>query len=145
MSRGMGRIEQGLFNVIRNEGRPMSYADIAGVLMQAAGINDFKERRLPTSRERSFRRALHNLVKRGTLIELNGNKSVRYFFHPADLMNNSKLAEQTNGNWEAGMAVAISTLRRIRPNGALPTSMDAQTIAKNILLAAFNELSGRRA
>ena len=46
MSRGMGRIEQGLFNVIRNEGRPMSYADIAGVLMQAAGINDFKERRL---------------------------------------------------------------------------------------------------
>ena len=140
MSRGMGKVEQAMVGVIRNAGRPMSYGDIAAALMQAVGINDFTERQLPPSRERSFRRALHNLVKQGRLIELNGNRSVRYFFHPADLADNSTLAKQINGNWEAGVAVAISTLRRIRPDGALLASMDAQTLAKHILHTALHAL-----
>ena len=141
MSRGSGTVEQAMMQVILNAGRPMSYRDIAQALMQAVGINDFTERRLAPSRERSFRRALRNLVKKGPLIELNGQSERRYFFYPADV-GSDKLCEQFRGNWDAAMAVVISTLRRIKPPpDGVPASMDARMLARGILQAALDTLT----
>jgi hypothetical protein len=138
MSRGLGRIEQGMIGVIKNAGLPMSYADIADALIRASGINATEGQRLNASRERSFRRALRNLVKRGVLIELEGDKrSQRYFFHPDDVRG--KLREQLNGNWDAAIALIISTLRRIRPEGEIAAT-DVKVLARGILDAASHEI-----
>ena len=134
MSRGLGKVERALVDVIRHEARPMSYTDIAEAFMQAAGINDFTERRLKPSTERTYRHALHNLVKREILLELAGDKrGKQYFFHPRVLPG------LKNGDWGAAVALAIATIRGMKP-GKIPASADVKIITLQILKAAIEEL-----
>jgi hypothetical protein len=132
VSRGLGKIEIGMLQAIKNIGRPVSYQDIVENVLQGIGINDFVGWRLAPSRERSLRRALHNLVKHGSLIEINGKRRQRYFLHPNDIAGFAELRDQLNGDWDAGVAVAIAMIRRIRPEH-VPASINAQAIARHIL------------
>jgi hypothetical protein len=71
MSRGMGRHQVALFDVIASNGKPMSFNEIRARILQDVGVNDPTTKLRPTF-ERSIRRSLHRMVSDSTLIACGG-------------------------------------------------------------------------
>jgi hypothetical protein len=69
MSRGCGQLQRMLLGCVVNAKKPVTYAEIAAKLLQAAGVNDPTVKLRP-DRERAFRRALKGLCDRGLLSAL---------------------------------------------------------------------------
>lgn len=65
----------------------------------------------------------------------------RYFIY-SDVVDNEKLREQLNCNYDAAVAVAISMIRQIRSDGegAVPHTMDVMAMAVQILRCAMETL-----
>ena len=63
MSRGLGRLQRGLWQEIRQHGKPMAFAEIRAEVVKA-GIW------VSPSLERSLRRALYRMVSDGELIAI---------------------------------------------------------------------------
>src|SRR4051812_7842959 len=90
MSRGPGRLQATLFGVIRQHGKPMTFADIRAVLRKALNVEHysaFEWSLFYSSLERSLRRALHRMVKDGALIAMgDGGRAdpVAVFHSPGD-------------------------------------------------------------
>jgi hypothetical protein len=138
MSRGFGKIQLKMFNVLKNGGKPMSYADIVDALLTSIGHEPGGK--LNASRERSFRRALHSLVDAGALIVLDDmGRGVRYSLYPADLSAEwaANYRAALNGDFEAARAVAIAMVRRLKPDGDVPSGADVMGSAGQMLQAAF--------
>jgi hypothetical protein len=75
VSRGLGKFQRNVFEIIRAHGKPMTFAEILGI----------DEGPFLPSVIRSVRRAVHKLVKDGTLITVGGGgrgDPYRYFFDP---------------------------------------------------------------
>jgi hypothetical protein len=141
MSRGLGRIEFAMIHAIKNRGKPSSYADIVGALLQA--IDREPRDQLNACRERSLRRALHNLVDKGVLIAMPGDRrGIRYSLHPADLTAEwaSDYRAALNGNFEIAKAVAMAELMRVKPDQKIPPSADVMALAACVLRAAYEHL-----
>jgi hypothetical protein len=68
MSRGLGAIERLLFQAVNAAGKSVSYAELIAGLMEVMGAP--RGTRLAPSKDRSFRRALHGLVRKGFLLEI---------------------------------------------------------------------------
>jgi|SRR6516164_8854522 len=76
MSRGLGKMQRMILSIIRNRGKPVTFADMYSNDGTKPDASPFV---------RSVRRALHKLVKDGTLIAIgDGGRGdpFRYFFHP---------------------------------------------------------------
>jgi hypothetical protein len=79
MSRGLGKRQHALVDFILARGKPTTFADIRAMILEA---NDGW---IPSSYERSLRRALHRLVETEILIPIGGGgrgDPLRYFYHP---------------------------------------------------------------
>jgi hypothetical protein len=82
MSRGPGRLQRCLVDVIENHGKPMTFADIRVEVKKDMGAEWYVTH---PSFERSLRRALHTLVHNECLITLGKGRPsspFRYFHHP---------------------------------------------------------------
>jgi hypothetical protein len=85
MSRGEGKKERALLGMILHQGKPMTFGDMRRFAWQGRGGVANATPALPKSMERSMRRALHRLSKKGLLIALgNGEPTdpLRYFIAP---------------------------------------------------------------
>jgi hypothetical protein len=83
MSRGLGRLQNGLLAAIRGHGKPMTFADIRAHIIQSIGAQP--DEKLRVSFERSLRRALHRLTSDHMLIAMGEGgpgEPLRYFIHP---------------------------------------------------------------
>jgi hypothetical protein len=69
MSRGYSQGQRGFLSLILNAEKPLTYAEIIAILLQASGVND-PTAKLRPDRERSIRRALNGLCKRGAISTL---------------------------------------------------------------------------
>ena len=82
MSRGFGRLQWCLMDVIESHGKPMTFADIRVEVKKDMGAEWYVTH---PSFERSLHRALHNLVRNECLITLGKGRPgspYRYFHHP---------------------------------------------------------------
>ena len=69
MSRGLGRLQRALFNLIGSSDKPMTFAEIRAHVLQVLGAND-PDSKLRPSFERSLRRGLRRMTEDGTLMAL---------------------------------------------------------------------------
>jgi hypothetical protein len=128
MSRGLGKIQKSFYLLIRNAGTPVTFNELCDILRAASDLEPgFK---ILPSRIRSWRRAIHSLVKTGDLIQI-GHHPSRYF--PAD----AKFAGTLTGNLDAAKATIIATLNRIT-SGA-PPDADVKKIIHGVLMACVAE------
>jgi hypothetical protein len=91
MSRGLGVLERILFQTIQRHGKPMTFGEI-----RAEAIGDELDVRLSASFERSIRRALHGMTKKGLLAIGGGGRAdpFRYFMDPILIAMASNSAEE---------------------------------------------------
>jgi hypothetical protein len=83
MSRGLGRLQRGLWETIQQHGKPMTFEEMRAVIRQVFEMEDGAKLYPPF--ERSLRRALHRMVDNGGLIAIgSGGRAdpYRYFMHP---------------------------------------------------------------
>jgi hypothetical protein len=83
MSRGLGRLQRALIDLIRKHGKPMTFEKIQAQICVDVRAYPGTPRRMPL--EGSVRRALHSLVDVGCLITIGGggpSDPYRYFLHP---------------------------------------------------------------
>jgi hypothetical protein len=73
MSRGCGEIQRMLFRSVADAGKPVTYGEIVGALLQASGVND-PTTKLRSDRERAIRRALKGLCDRDLLSTLGSGR-----------------------------------------------------------------------
>jgi hypothetical protein len=89
-------------------------------------------RGLPGGEEKVRRRVREVLVK----------NSQQYFQRKADgTFYLPGRARELNGNWDAAVALAFSTIRRIRPSATVSGSMDVQMLARSLLANALDVLT----
>jgi hypothetical protein len=92
MSRGLGRLQTALGEMIVLHGKPMTFAEICAIILQKLEVeggleveDGTKLHQLLPSFTRSMRRALHRMVSCGELIAIgDGGRAepYRYFIHP---------------------------------------------------------------
>jgi hypothetical protein len=83
MSRGLGWMQRYLFETICTHGKPVTFADLRAIILNAD--NAPPDHVLRQSVERSLRRALHSMVRDKTLIAIGGGgrgDPHRYFLDP---------------------------------------------------------------
>jgi hypothetical protein len=83
MSRGLGRIQNGVMLTIQCHGKPMTFADIRAYVRRDLGAQP--NEKLRASFERSLRRAIQRLVRDWHLIAIGDGgprDPCRYFLHP---------------------------------------------------------------
>jgi hypothetical protein len=83
MSRGLGLMQRYLMMLINAHGKPVTFAELRGIILKANGVPAGDTMR--QSPERSLRRALHSLVRDQALIALGGGGRAdphRYFLNP---------------------------------------------------------------
>lgn len=68
MCRGLGMWQRWIFSTIRRHGKPMSFEDIGAAALRETGAPP--DAKLNPSPARSMRRALHGLVKSGSLVAI---------------------------------------------------------------------------
>jgi len=81
MSRGPGKLQRALWELILEHGKPITFAEIRVGLLQEMG-DDY---RLRPSVVRSLRRALHRMAEDGELMAIDDGgraEPYRYFIHP---------------------------------------------------------------
>jgi hypothetical protein len=95
MSRGIGKIQNGLFCLIRDHGKPMTVKEMQAAVIESIDLDPSKHS-LKASKLRSFRRALNGQVKDGLLIAIGNGRNgspFRYGINPVTFLLTDNKAE----------------------------------------------------